>query len=124
MSTVPNVKGVGIDSLYTDNSDYHGLIQSVNDYESYLQAQLAAHPDFQTNTAIDPNTPFQFYTSAPGTALGSANDAINDSTASWPTSVTGSPLVPILGYDGPPIRAVYAQGYQATSGRHHLLIPA
>jgi hypothetical protein len=122
MSAVPNVKAVGMNSLYTDNADYHGLIQSVDDYESYLLAQVAANPNFYTNTAIDPSTPFQFYTSAPGVALGVANYAINDSTATWPTTVTGGPLVPILGYDGQPIPAVYAQGYKATTGRHHLLI--
>jgi hypothetical protein len=122
MSAVPNVKAVGMNSLYTDNADYHGLIQSMDDYESYLLAQVAANPDFFTNTAIDPSTPFQFYTSAPGVALGVANYAINDSTATWPTTVTGGPMVPILGYDGQPIPAVYAQGYRATTGRHHLLI--
>jgi len=31
LSLVPNVKGVGVNSLYTDNYDNHGLIQSVND---------------------------------------------------------------------------------------------
>ncbi len=39
LSTVPSVKSVTINSLYTDSTgdptlDYHGLIQSVDDFES------------------------------------------------------------------------------------------
>jgi hypothetical protein len=30
--------------------------------------------------------------------------------------------VPILGYDGNPVPAVFAQGYQGTDGTHYLLI--
>jgi alpha-L-arabinofuranosidase len=122
MSVVPNVKGVGVNSLYTDNYDYHGVIQSVDDYESYLLAQLAANPNFSTNTATDPNTQFQFYTSAPGLALSVANQAINNSTQVWPTVVTGGPTVPIQGYDGKPIPAIYAQAYEGIDGSHYLLI--
>ncbi len=122
MSTVPNVKAVGVNSLYTDNYDYHGVIQSVNDYESYLLAQVAANPNFSTNTATDPNTQFQFYTSAPGLALEVANQAINSSTQVWSTTVTGGSTVPILGYDGNPIPAVYAQAYLGNDGSHYLVI--
>jgi len=122
MSTVPNVKAVGINSLYTDNYDYHGLVQSVNDFESYLEAQVAANPNYSTNTATDPNTQFQFYTSAPGLAMQVANQAINNSTHIWPTTVTGGPTVPILGYDGNPIPALYAQGYAGNNSTHYLLI--
>jgi len=122
MSAVPNVKAVGVNSLYTDNADYHGMIQSVDDYESYLLAQVAANPNFSTNTATDPNTQFQFYTSAPGVALEVANQAIDNSTQIWPTTVTGGPFVPILGYDGKDIPAVYAQGYLGNDGSHYLLV--
>ena len=122
MSAVANVKAVGINSLYTDNSDYHGLIQSVDDYESYLLAQIAANPNFSTNTATNPNTQFQFYTSAPGLAMEVANQAINGSSALWPTVVSGGPLVPIQGYDGQNIPAIYAQGYQANNGSHYVVI--
>jgi hypothetical protein len=122
MSAVPNVKAVGVNSLYTDNSDYHGMIQSVDDYESYLLAQVAADPSFSTDTATNPDTQFQFYTSAPGLALEVANQAINNSTQIWPTTVTGGPFVPILGYDGKAIPAVYAQGYQGNDGSHYVVI--
>jgi hypothetical protein len=122
MSVVPNVKGIGVNSLYTDNYDYHGVIQSVDDYESYLLGQVAANPNFSTDTATDPNTPFQFYTSAPGLALTVANQAINNSTQAWPTSVTGGPMVAIQGYDGNPIPAIYAQAYEGIDGSHYLLI--
>lgn len=122
MSSVPNVKGVGVNSLYTDNYDYHGLIQSVDDFESYLLGQVAANPNFSTNTATDPNTQFQFYTSAPGLALEVANQAINNSTQIWPTTVTGGPLVAIQGYDGKPIPAVYAQAYQGKFGGHYVVL--
>jgi hypothetical protein len=122
LSTVPNVKGVGVNSLYTDNSDYHGLIQSVDDFESYLLAQYAANPEYSTNTATNPNTQFQFYMSAPGLALQVANHAINSGTRIWPTNVTGGPLVDISGFDGNPIPAIYAQTYLANTGKHYLLI--
>lgn len=122
MSAVANVKAVGVNSLYTDNSDYHGLIQSVNDFETYLFGQLAMNPNFSTNTATDPNTQFQFYTSAPGLAMEIANQAINNSTAIWPTTVTGGPFVNILGYDGQPIPAIYAQGYQGNGGVHYVVV--
>jgi hypothetical protein len=122
MSVVPNVKAVGVNSLYTDNYDYHGVIQSVDDYESYLLGQVAANPNFSTDTATDPNTQFQFYTSAPGLALEVANQAINSSTAIWPTTVTGGPFVPTLGYGGQPMPAVYAQGYMGSNGSHYVLI--
>jgi hypothetical protein len=122
MSSVPNVKGIGVNSLYTDNYDYHGLIQSVDDYESYLLGQVAANPNFSTDTATDPNTQFQFYTSAPGLALEVANQAINSSTQIWPTTVTGGPTVPIQGYDGQSIPAIYAQGYEGKYGGHYIVI--
>jgi hypothetical protein len=122
LSTVPNVKAVGVNALYTDNTDYHGLIRSVNDYESYLLGQVAANPDFSTDTATDPNTPFQFYHSAPGLAMEVANLAINSGTQMWPTTVTGGSTVAISGFSGGRIPAVYAQTYVAANGRHYLLI--
>ena len=122
MSTVPNVKAITVNSLYTDNYDYHGVIQSMNDFETYLLGQVAANPNYSTDTATDPNTQYQFYTSAPGLALEVANQAINNSTLLWKTTVTGGPTVPILGYDGNPIPAIYAQGYRGNNNLHYLLI--
>jgi hypothetical protein len=122
LSSVPSVKGVGINSLYTDNSDYHGLIQSVNDFESYLLGQLAQNANYSTNTATNPDTQFQFYISAPGLAMAVANLAINNSGHLWPTSVVGGPTVNIAGFDGNPIPAVYAQAYLAKTGHHYVLI--
>jgi hypothetical protein len=122
MSAVPNVKAVAVNSLYTDNYDYHGMIQSVNDFETYLLGQVALNPNYYTDTATDPNTPYQFYTSAPGLALEVANQAINNSNHIWATTVTGGPTVPTLGYSASPIPAIYAQGYRGTNGTHYLLI--
>lgn len=122
LSSIPNVKGVGINSLYTDNSDYHGLIQSVNDYESYLLPLVAANPNYSTDTATNPNTQFQFYHSAPGLAMEVANEAINSGTQIWPTTVSGGSTVAISGFNGDRILAIYAQTYVAASGRHYLLI--
>jgi hypothetical protein len=119
LSSVPNVKGVGINSLYTDNTDYHGLLQSVDDFESYLLNQV--YPS-STNTATNPSTQFQFYTSAPGLAMQVANQAINSGTHIWSTTVTGGPTVKITGFDGNPIPAIYAQAYLASNGSHSLLI--
>ena len=122
MALAPNMKGVAVNSLYTDNYDNHGLIHSVDDFESYLFAQLAANPDYSTDTASNPNTQFQFYMSAPGLAMELADTAINASTAMYPTTVTGGPKVAISGYDGKPIPAIYAQGYKGPAGKHYLLI--
>jgi hypothetical protein len=122
LSSVPNVKAVGVHAMYTDNSDYHGLIQSVNDYESYLLAQLALNPNFSTDTATDPNTPFQFYVSAPGLAMAVANQAINSSSATWTTTVGTGATVPTSGFSGAPIPAIFAQGYAANDGSHYLLV--
>ncbi len=122
MSTVPNVKAVAVNSLYTDNYDTHGMIQSVNDFETYLLGQVAADPNYSTDTATDPNTQYQFYTSAPGLALEVANQAINNSSHIWTTTVTGGPTVAILGYDGNPIPALHAQGYKGNNSVHYLLV--
>jgi hypothetical protein len=122
LSVVPNVKGVGVNSLYTDNADYHGLIQSVNDFETYLLGQLAIDPTFSTDTSVDPNTQFQFYMSAPALAVQVANQAINSGTQNLPTTVIGGPTVNIIGFDGAPIPAVYAQAYQPDSSHYNLLI--
>jgi len=122
LSLVPNVKAVGVNSLYTDNYDHHGLIQSVDDYEDYLLDQVAADPSYSTNTATNPMTQFQFYISAPGLALQVANMAINSGTQVWPTTVTGGPTVAASGFSSANIPAVYAQTYVAASGRHYLLI--
>ncbi len=122
LSSVPGVKGVGVNSLYTDNADYHGVIQSVNDFESYLIGQVTANPNFSTNTATDPNTQFQFYTSAPGLALEVANQAINSSSQVLPTTVTGGLTVNITGFDGQPIPSVFAQAYMTSTGSHYLLV--
>jgi hypothetical protein len=122
LSSLPNMKGVGIDSLYTDNSDYHGLIQSVNDFESYLLPLVEATPTYSTNTATNPNTQFVFYTSAPGLAMQVANQAINSASTTLPTTVTGGLTVNTIGYGGNPIPSIYAQAYQAANGTHYLLI--
>ena len=94
----------------------------MNDYESYLLAQVAADPNYSTDTATNPNTQFQFYTSAPGLALEVANQGINNSSAIWPTVVNGGPFVQIIGYDGKAIPAIYAQGYQGNDGSHYVVI--
>jgi len=126
MSTVPNVKGVAVQALYLGNLYQQGIIRAVNDFETYLINNVMANSNYSTNTATDPNTQFQFYYSAGGVALQVANLAINSSNAVWPTAVYGNiPTVPtatVQGYGGPPIPAVFAQGYQAIDGSHYLLI--
>lgn len=125
MSTVPNVKAVGVNSLYTENTDYHGLIQAANSTPivNYLLNGLAKYgPNWSTDTATDPYTQYQFYTSAPGLAMEVVDQAINNSTATWPTTVTGGPSVPILGYDGQPIPAIYAQAYKGKGGIAYVVI--
>ena len=122
MSACPNVRGVAANALYMGNSVNFGLIRAVNDYESYLIGQVEANPNFSTNTATNPNTSFQFYASAPALALAVANQAINNSTHIWPTTVSGGAAVPIRGYDGTPIPAIYSQAYQGDDGSNYLLI--
>jgi len=122
LSSVPQVKAVGIDSLYTDNADFHGMIQSVDDFEKYLITQVKINPSFYTNTATDLKTQFQFYMSAPGLAMEVANGAVNSGQKLLPTTTSGGLTVDILGFDGQPIPAIYAQAYGGSGGTHYLLI--
>lgn len=122
MSTHPRVKAVGIYCLYLGNSRQSGMIRAVDDYENYLFTKFKADPNFSTNTATDPNTQYQFYTSAPGWAMAVANEAINNSSHFWRTTITGGSTVPIQGYDGQPIPALYAVAYQGDNGKRYLLI--
>jgi hypothetical protein len=122
MSTIPQVKAVGVTELYIGNSFDQGIIRAVDDYESYLQAEVSANPNYCTDTSTNPKTQFSFYLSTSGLALEIANTAINSSNGTWPTTLTGGPTVPILGYDGNPVPAVFAQGYQGTNGTHYVLI--
>jgi hypothetical protein len=122
MSTVSQVKAVGISSLFLSNSFNQGMIRAVNDFQSYLVAEVKKNPNYVTDTSTNPNTQYQFYYSTNALALEIANLAINSSNATWPTTVTGGPTVPIEGYDGNPVPAVFAQGYQGTDGTHYVLI--
>jgi hypothetical protein len=122
MSTSPYVKAVAVQPLYLGNNYNKGILRAVNDFESYLIAQVTANPNYSTNTATNPNTQFQFYNSANALCLTVLNLAVNNSNAIWPTTVNGAPTVPIIGYDGQPIPAVFAQSYQGTDGTHYLVI--
>ncbi|MFN7992362.1 MAG: Ig domain-containing protein [Bryobacteraceae bacterium] len=122
MSTAPNVKAVAVQPIYLGNTFNQGIIRAVNDYETYLAGKVKLNPNFSTNTATDPNTQFSFYYSTSALCLQVANQAINSSNAIWPTTVNGGPTVPIQGYDGQPIPAVFAQAYQGTDGTHYLLV--
>ena len=120
------MKGVGVRALYLGDSYQQGIIRAVDDFETYLINQVVANPNYATNTATNSNTQFQFYYSAGGVDLQIANLASNSSNAVWPTIVNGNiatvPTAPVQGYGGPPIPAVFAQGYQAIDGSHYLLI--
>ena len=122
MSTIPQVKAVGVSMLFLPNFYNQSMIRAVNDYESYLVAKVKNNPNYVTDTSTNPNTQFSFYYSTDAVAMEIANLAINSSNATWPTTVTGGPTVPIEGYDGNPVPAVFAQGYQGTDGTHYLLI--
>ena len=123
VSTVPTVKGVGVDALYSESTDNHGVIQAVNSSTivNDVLIPLAQSGEY-TDTATNPETQYQFYTSAPGLALQVANQAINSGTIMWPTTVDGGPTVQITGFDGQPIPAIYAQMYLGSNGSHYLLI--
>jgi len=122
MSTIPQVKAAGISAIFLPNFYNQGMIRAVNDFDGYLVAEYKNNPNYSTNTATNPNTQFQFYYSTNALAMEIANLAINSSNATWPTTVTGGPTVPIEGYDGNPVPAVFAQGYQGTDGTHYVLI--
>jgi hypothetical protein len=122
MSTVPQVRAVGASVLYLGNIFNQGIIRAVDDYETYLIDQVEANNQYCTDTSTNPNTQFSFYYSTSALALEIANLAINNSNATWPTTLTGGPTVPITGYDGNPVPAVFAQGYQGTDGTHYVLI--
>ncbi len=124
MSTIPQVKAVGVQELYLGNSSgfNQGIIRAVDDFESYLKAQYNKNNNYSTNTATNPATQFEFYYSTSALALEVANNAINSSDGTWATVVNGGPTVPTQGYDGNPIPAVFAQAYQGTDGTHYLLV--
>jgi len=122
MSTIPQVQAVGISALFFSNDFNQGMIRAVADYQDYLVSQLVRNPSYSTDTSTNPNTQFQFYYSTNALAMEIANQAINGSNATWATTVTGGPTVPIEGYDGNPVPAVYAQGYQGANGTHYVLI--
>ncbi len=122
MSTIPQVKAVGVSELYLGNSYTNGIIRAVDDFESYLYAQVNANPNYSTDTSTNPDTQFSFYYSTSGLALQIANTAVNGSNAVWPTAVYGSPTVPISGYDGNPVPSLYAQGYRGVDGTNYLLV--
>jgi len=106
-----------------DSSEFNqGIIRAVDDYESYLIGNVNSNPNYCTDTSTNPNTQFSFYYSTNALGLEIANLAINNSNATWPTTLTGGPTVPIQGYDGNPVPAVFAQGYQGTDGTHYVLI--
>jgi hypothetical protein len=122
MSVVPQVKAIGASELYLGNTFNQGIIRAVDDYESYLIAEVKKNPNYCTDTATNPETQFSFYYSTNALALEIANLAINNSNATWATTLTGGPTVPIEGYDGNPVPAVFAQGYQGANGTHYVLI--
>lgn len=122
MSTSPYVKAVAVQALYLGNNYNQGILRAVDDFENYLLTKVTVNPAFSTNTATDRNTQFQFYPSANALCLTVLNMAVNNSNAIWPTAVNGGPTVPISGYDGKPIPAVFAQAYQGTDGTRYLLV--
>jgi hypothetical protein len=122
VSTVPNLKAVGINSLYLGNSFNEGTIRAVDDYENYLIEQVKLNPNYSTDTATNRNTQYSFYNSTNALALTILNTAVNSSNGTWSTTFSGGPTVPITGYDGQPIPAVFAQGFQGTDGTHYLIV--
>ena len=122
MSTASNVQSIAIEPLFLGNDFNQGILRAVDDYQNYLLAQLAQTPNYSTNTAANPHTQFNFYPSTSALALEVLNQAVNSSNSSWATTVSGGPTVPILGYTGNPIPALFAQGYQGTDGSHYLVI--
>jgi hypothetical protein len=122
MSTIPQVKAAGVSTLFLSNTFNQGMIRAVNDYQSYLVAEVKNNPNYVTDTSTNPKTQYQFYYSTDALAMEIVNQAINSSNATWPTTLTGGPTVPIEGYDGNPVPAVFAQGYQGADGTHYLVI--
>jgi hypothetical protein len=122
MSTIPQVKAAGVSTLFLSNDFNQGMIRAVDDFQSYLVAEVKNNANYVTNTATNLNTQYQFYYSTDALAMEIVNLAINNSNATWPTTLTGGPTVPIEGYDGNPVPAVFAQGYQGTDGTHYLVI--
>src|ERR1039458_1111034 len=79
MSTIPQVKALGVATLFLPNSFTQGIIRAVNDYQSYLQAQVKANPNYSTDTSTNPNTQYSFYYSTNALALEVTNLAVNGS---------------------------------------------
>jgi len=117
MSAHPNIKRIGVHALYMGQSYQSGMIQAAGkDYEGYLMNVI--YPN-SVNTS---GWGFDFFRTAPALTLEIANQAINSSTSLYATSVSGGVKVPISGYDGQPIPAIYAQAYQGATGKHYLVV--
>jgi hypothetical protein len=122
MSTSPQVKAIGMANLFEGNNGNSSAIRTPDDHNKYLVDQVKKNPNYSTDTATNPKTQFSFYYSAPGLAMQVVNPAINGSTGIWPTTVTGGPTVPITGFGGQPIPAVFAQAYDGNDGTHYVVI--
>jgi hypothetical protein len=116
LSTHSSVKHVGVQGLYMGNAYKSGIIQARRDFESHLINTV--YP----NSVDTSGWGFGFFLSAPGLALNVANGAVNSSTRLWRTTATGGTTVPILGYDGLAIPAVYAQAYYGNNGKRYLVM--
>jgi hypothetical protein len=113
MSKHPNVKHVGAHALYMGNSTRWGLIRATSDQEAYL---YSTYPT-AVNTAL---LNFGFFYSANGLALQLVNEAVNDSTALYDTTLAGGAQVNVT--TGSPIPALYAQAYQGNGSVTHVIV--
>jgi hypothetical protein len=117
MSTTGNVKRLGVHAMYLGNSQNAGLVRAANDHEGQVITAGMSGAPIDTTT-LD----FGFYLSAPALDYGLAAKTINGAVGALDTTVVGGATVPISGFDGKDVPAVFAQAYLDAKGGHHLLI--
>ena len=118
----PHITHAGMHLAVSNATSAQEAVVPTDDYVSQCQTAYADGTTIDTANAT--LYPFGYYMAAPGMALEVVDQAINTSTAIWPTSVTGGTWVSYNNYNGTSgtMPAVYAQAVKHSTNPQHLLL--
>jgi hypothetical protein len=118
----PHITHAGMHLAVSNSSAAQEAVVPTNDYISQCQTAYASGTTIDTANAT--LYPFGYSMAAPGMALELVDQAINTSTAIWPTSVSGGTWVSFNNYNGTSgtMPAVYAQAVKHSTNPQHLLL--